>query len=279
MALNLEVLVSTSQERLWAVCVFFALQRLGFFNQQKLWQIATLELPKPRNQICSFRNGPAQYCTAYIRPSLSTFWTWTRARPPRTCWGNDLLKAPLFLLELCFPSVFLKGVAKGKSPKLSFLCPVVDQLSPVLQKLFSLCFFFDSSGCPSPKRLPISRKWHRYTHRSYEIQHQSSRFMDVAFVAMRIWHFHRNKARRPPEERLLKRVSLRVLWCVFVEGSKNVSEMAGCKWILVLWWTMINEYKWCTCVFHFTLKRLSWISAQLYTCTVHQEHSMITNTI
>ena len=39
--------------------------------------------------------------------------------------------------------------------QLEKLCPV-DQLSPVLQKLFSFCFDFDSSGCPSPKKRPIS---------------------------------------------------------------------------------------------------------------------------
>ena len=80
---------------------------------------------------------------------------------------------------------------------------------------------------------------HGYTHGSVDRQHQSSRFMDVAFVAMRIWHFHRNKAHRPPEEPLISGVFFGVL----EEGSVNVSEMAGCKWILVLWWTMINAYK------------------------------------
>lgn len=144
----------------------------------------------------------------------------------------------------------------------------------MLQKLFSLCFVFDSSGCPSPKRLPDSVTmsqvtWRKHAKIRWSRKHQSSRFMDVAeswlwgsdtsTEIQRIDHL---------KKRLIFRVwPLRVTLWGYIVGRRipvNVSEMAGCKWILVLWWTMIIENKWCTCVFHFTFSAFLDFHATIY---------------
>ena len=114
-----------------------------------------------------------------------------------------------------FRRSFWRELQKEHLPNWVFFAQLIDELSPVLQKLFSLCFVFDSSDALHQKDcLTQSHGIHGYTHGSVDRQHQSSRFMDVAFVAMRIWHFHRNKAHRPPEEPLISGVFFGVLWCV-----------------------------------------------------------------
>lgn len=197
-------------------CVFILLpsRDSGFFKIN----ISCDKLPhwtntKPRNQ--------------HI-PSLSAFWTWPRVRPLSKMFEGMIRwkhhRHHFFLWSCVFRrntgvsfSVGLsEGSCKRNISQTEFSLPSWSMnLVLCYRNFFRFASFSTLLDALHQKDcLTQSHGIHGYTHGSVDRQHQSSRFMDVAFVAMRIWHFHRNKAHRPPEEPLISGVFFGVLWCV-----------------------------------------------------------------
>ena len=158
-------------------------------------------------------------------PSLSAFWTWPRVRPLSKMLREWFVESTTFFswsfvfrrnTGVSFSVGLSEGSCKRNISQTEFSLPSWSMNLVLCYRNFFRFTSFSTllDALHQKDCLTQSHGIHCYTHGSVDRQHQSSRFMGVAFVAMRIWHFHRNKAHRPPEEPLISGVFFGVLWCV-----------------------------------------------------------------